>query len=575
MSSMALVLGFLFLIGAFFKTQVIQNKQYVMQSQENRLRPIPLPAPRGIIYDRHGQVIAENLPAYSVSITAPNVDSLRAALAQLSTTLQLGQGDINAAIRRYRRAPTRPTVIVPDASIDVVSVLEEHRLDFPRLIIQSVPKRYYPDGASVATFVGYTGEITESELNDPKYANYKPGQEIGKAGLEKQYESILHGKEGVRFDEVDARGRPVRGEGPRPDLDPEGAPPLYTNIDLDLQKFTVGIFADSLQGGAVAIDPNTGEVLAIYSAPSWDPNKFTGGIPVDYYKQLLEDPRRPLVNKAIQGRYPPGSTFKLATSVVALQDGLVGLKEHMPVSCTGGYQFGNRYFRCWDKRGHGSLDLESAIKHSCDVYFYQLGLKVGLAKLIAGGIRLDMRERSGIDLPEENQPYWPYAIDYYNKKYGPRNWSNAETLNLAIGQGANSQTVVNMAKFYSALATQGQAPRPEIAHLVPQKKQIYNLSQQQDSVLLEGLKAVLEAGGTAGASAIQGLTLAGKTGTAQNTGGADHGWFVGFAPADHPKIVVAVLLEFGLHGSRAAHIASAIIGHYLKVGPIQAVMDEG
>jgi penicillin-binding protein 2 len=568
MSSMALVLGFLFLIGAFFKTQVIQNKQYVMQSQENRLRPIPLPAPRGIIYDRHGQVIAENLPAYSVSITAPNVDSLRAALAQLSTTLQLGQGDINAAIRRYRRAPTRPTVIVPDASIDVVSVLEEHRLDFPRLIIQSVPKRYYPDGASVATFVGYTGEITESELNDPKYANYKPGQEIGKAGLEKQYESILHGKEGVRFDEVDARGRPVRGEGPRPDLDPEGAPPLYTNIDLDLQKFTVGIFADSLQGGAVAIDPNTGEVLAIYSAPSWDPNKFTGGIPVDYYKQLLEDPRRPLVNKAIQGRYPPGSTFKLATSVVALQDGLVGLKEHMPVSCTGGYQFGNRYFRCWDKRGHGSLDLESAIKHSCDVYFYQLGLKVGLAKLIAGGIRLDMRERSGIDLPEENQPYWPYAIDYYNKKYGPRNWSNAETLNLAIGQGANSQTVVNMAKFYSALATQGQAPRPEIAHLVPQKKQIYNLSQQQDSVLLEGLKAVLEAGGTAGASAIQGLTLAGKTGTAQNTGGADHGWFVGFAPADHPKIVVAVLLEFGLHGSRAAHIASAIIGHYLKVGPI-------
>jgi penicillin-binding protein 2 len=575
MSSLALVLGFLFLVGAFFKTQVIQNKQYVMQSQENRLRPIPLPAPRGIIYDRHGEVIAENLPAYSVSITAPNVDSLRIALAGLATTLQLDQAQINAAIRRYRRAPTRPTVIVPDASIDVVSVLEEHRLDYPRLIIQSVPKRYYPDGAAVASFVGYTGEITESELNDPKYASYKPGQEIGKAGLEKQYESILHGKEGVRFDEVDARGRPVRGEGPRPDLDPEGAPPLYTNIDLDLQRFTVGVFADSLQGGAVAIDPSTGAVLAIYSAPSWDPNKFTGGIPADYYKQLLQDPRRPLVNKAIQGRYPPGSTFKLATSVVALQDGLVGLKEHMPAPCTGGYQFGNRYFRCWDKRGHGYQDLEGAIKHSCDVYFYQLGLKVGLAKLIAGGISLTMRDKSGIDLPEENQPYWPYAIDYYNKKYGPRNWSNAETLNLAIGQGANSQTVVNMAKFYSALAMQGEAPRPEIAHLVPQKKQIFKLTQQQDSVLLEGLKAVLEAGGTAGASAIQGLTLAGKTGTAQNTGGADHGWFVGFAPADHPKIVVAVLLEFGLHGSRAAHIASAIIGHYLKVGPIQAVMDEG
>ncbi|HEX7595487.1 MAG TPA: penicillin-binding protein 2, partial [Gemmatimonadaceae bacterium] len=567
--------GFVLLVGAFFKTQVIQYKQYVMQSEENRLRPIPLPAPRGIIYDRHGEVIAENLPAFSVSITAPSVDSLRSALAQLAPTLQLGQNDINNAIRRYRRAPTRPTVVLADASIDIVSVLEEHRLDFPRLIIQSVPKRYYPDGPSVASFVGYTGEITESDLNDPKYVNYKPGQQIGKAGLEKQYEAILHGKEGVRFDEVDARGRPVRGEGPRPDLNPEGAPPLYTNIDLDLQKFMVGIFADSLQGGAIAIDPNTGEVLGLYSAPSWDPNKFTGGIPVEYYKQLLDDKRRPLVNKAIQGTYPPGSTFKLATSIIGLEDGVVGIHEHMPVSCTGGYQFGNRYFRCWEKKGHGSLDLEGAIKHSCDVYFYQLGLKIGLAKFIAGGIKLTMRDKSGIDLPEETQARWPYAIDYYNKKYGARGWSNAETLNLAIGQGSNSQTVVNMAKLYSAFAAKGVAPRPEIAHLVPQRKQIFTLNTQQDSIVLEGLKAVLEAGGTAGASAIQGLTLAGKTGTAQNTGGADHGWFVGFAPADKPKIVVAVLLEFGLHGSRAAHIASAIIGHYLKVGPIKATMDEG
>jgi penicillin-binding protein 2 len=575
MSSMALSLGFVLLIGAFFRTQVLQHKQYVMQSEENRLRPIPLPAPRGIIYDRHGEVIAENLPAYSVSITAPSVDSLRSALAQLAPTLQLGQNDINNAIRRYRRAPTRPTVILPDASIDIVSVLEEHRLDFPRLIIMSVPKRYYPDGPTVASFVGYTGEVSEKELNDPKYANYKPGQQIGKGGLEKQYESILHGKEGVRFDEVDARGRPVRGEGPRPDLSPVGAPPLYTNIDLDLQKFMVGIFADSLQGGAIAIDPNTGEVLALYSAPSWDPNKFTGGIPVEYYQQLLEDKRRPLVNKAVQGTYPPGSTWKLATSIIGLQDGVVGVKEHMPVPCSGGYQYGNRYFRCWEKKGHGSLDLEGAIKHSCDVYFYQLGLKIGLSKFIAGGIKMSMKDRSGIDLPEETQARWPDGIAYYNRKYGPRGWSNASTLNLAIGQGENSQTVVNMAKLYSAFAAKGQAPRPEIAHLVPQRKQIFSLSKVQDSVVLEGLKAVLEAGGTAGASAIQGLTLAGKTGTAQNTGGADHGWFVGFAPADQPKIVVAVLLEFGLHGSRAAHIASAIIGHYLKVGPIKATMDEG
>jgi penicillin-binding protein 2 len=193
-----------------------------------------------------------------------------------------------------------------------------------------------------------------------------------------------------------------------------------------------------------------------------------------------------------------------------------------------------------------------------------------------------MRDRSGIDLPEENQPYWPYATEYYDKKYGPRNWSNAETLNLAIGQGANSQTVVNMAKLYTALASGGMAARPEIAHLVAQRKPIYRLSPELQNTLLNGLKAVTEAGGTAAASALTGTTstgekavLAGKTGTAQNPGGQDHGWFVGFAPADHPKIVVAVLLEFGLHGSRAAHIASAIISHYLKVAPIQATMDEG
>ena len=573
-TKIALCVGFVGLVGAFFKTQVIQNDKYVMQSEENRLRPIPLPAPRGIIYDRNGLIIAENLPGYSVSITAQNVDSLRASLARLASTLQLSNDQVEAAVRRFRRAPTRPTVILADASIDVISVLEEHRLDYPRLIIQSVPKRYYPDAQAVASFVGYTGEITESELNSPAYEGYKPGQQIGKGGLEKQYEKQLHGREGVRFDEVDARGRPVRGEGPRPDLAPEGAPPLYTNIDLDLQRYAVAVFGDSLQGGVVAMDPNTGGVLALYSAPSFDPNKFTGGIPADYYKQLLTDERRPLVNKAVQGRYPPGSTFKLATAVTGLTDGVVGLTDHMPVPCTGGYQYGSRYFRCWDKKGHGSLSLYGAIKHSCDVYFYQLGLKIGLSKLIAGGINLRFREKSGIDLPEENLARWPYAVKYYNEKYG-RNWSNAETLNLAIGQGANSQTVVNMAKFYTALATDGFAATPEIAKGTPQRTRIFHLTPAQDSTIRAALAGVVEGGGTAAASAIQGVALAGKTGTAQNPGKADHGWFVGFAPADKPKIVVAVMLEFGGHGSRAAHIASTIIAHYLKVQPVDAVETGG
>lgn len=576
-SKVALCVGFVGLVGAFFKTQVVQHDKYVMQSEENRLRPIPLPAPRGIIYDRNGQVIAENLPGYSVSITAQNVDSLRASLARLASTLQLSNDQVEAAVRRFRRAPTRPTVVLADASIDVISVLEEHRLDYPRLIIQSVPKRYYPDGEAVASFVGYTGEITESDLNSPAYEGYKPGQQVGKGGLEKEYEKRLRGREGVRFDEVDARGRPVRGEGPRPDLVPEGAPPLYTNIDLDLQRFAVSVFGDSLQGGVVALDPNTGGVLALYSAPSFDPNKFTGGISADYYKQLLTDKRRPLVNKAVQGTYPPGSTFKLATAVTGLTDGVVGINDHMPVPCTGGYQYGSRYFRCWEKKGHGSLSLYGAIKHSCDVYFYQLGLKIGLSKLVAGGISLSLGDHSGIDLPEENRPRFPgpNIKEYYDRRFGPGRWSNAETLNLAIGQGANSQTVVNMAKFYAALATDGISSQPMIARTVPVRKRIYSLTAAQDSAIRAALAGVLEAGGTAAASAIQGVVMAGKTGTAQNPGGNDHGWFVGFAPADKPTIVVAVLLEFGGHGSRAAHIASAVIAHYLKVQPVNAVETGG
>ena len=575
LSSIVLGIGFVALLGAFFRTQVIDHQNYATQSEENRLRAIPLPAPRGIIYDRKGEIIAENLPAYSVSLIAPNEDSLRAALKTLQPTLQLSDADISAAIRRFRRAPTRPTVVLPDASIDVISVLEEHRIDFPRLIIQSVPKRYYPDGAVVASFVGYTGEISEDELNKPQYARYKPGEIIGKGGLEKQYESDLHGEEGERYDEVDARGRPVRGVGPRPEREPRGAPALKTNIDLDLQKFIAQAFGDSLQGGAIAMDPKTGGVLALYSAPSFDPNRFTGGIPADYWKELNTDPRRPLFNKVIQGTYPPGSTWKLATSTIGLQEQLVTIDSHMPISCSGGLQYGRRYFRCWEKKGHGSLSLSGAITHSCDTFFYQLGLKIGLARLVAGGIDLEFRDKSGIDLPNEIRPRFP-ARDvkaYYDRMFGARNWSNAETLNLAIGQGANSQTVVNMAKFYTALATDGTASKPELVARNPERKKIMNLSLAEMDGLRKAMAGVTSAGGTAASANIQGLTIAGKTGSAQNTENPekDHAWFVGFAPAEDPKIVVGVFLEFGIHGYFAARVASKIIGHYLHIQPADFV----
>ena len=570
-----------FLIAAFFRTQILRNQQWVLQSEENRLREVPIPAPRGTIYDRNNRIIAENVVGYTVSVLAQSEDSLRGTLTRLGGTIQLSPQQANLAIRRYRRAPTRPTVILNDASFDIVSVLEEHRVDFPSLIIMSAPKRFYPDGPAVAPFVGYVNEISETELAQPQFAGYKAGQQIGKQGLEKEYEAVLHGREGSRYVEVDARGRIVREQGAQ-EKKPEQAGSLQTNIDLDLQIYMAQLFADSLVGGAVAMDPSDGSVLALYSNPSYDPNKFVGGVSFAYYDSLRNNPKNPLYNKALQGLYPPGSTWKLATAVLGLQDDVVTTESRMPQACNGYYYFGNRAWHCWEKAGHGSLTLTQAIARSCDVYFYQLGLKIGLSRLVAGGVQLGFNKRAGIDLPEELRPKFPDNLDYFNARYGPRNWTGGSmVMNLAIGQGDNSQSILNMARFYTALATDGSAAKPEIARLRPERAKIMNLSDDQMAKLREAMVGVTSAGGTAASAALSGgVALAGKTGTAQKFGATagqtcDHAWFVGYAPAEKAKIVVAVMLECGGHGYRAARIASAIIGKYLGITPISLIQTEG
>ena len=572
-----LFLTFVFLLIAFFRTQVLRSAQYVLKSEENRLRELPLPSPRGVIYDRTGQVIAENLPGYAISLLARNEDSLRVTMRRIGAVVTVTPEQVGAAVRRYRREPTRPTVLFADAAFELVSVLEERRVEFPGLIIQSAPKRYYPDGPAVSALVGYTGEVSEAELSTDLFAAYKAGQQVGKDGIERQYESRLRGREGVRFVEVDARGRVVR-EQARPDLLPEAPPPLYTNIDLDLQRFVHDLFGDSLVGGVVAIEPRSGEVLALHSAPTFDPNLFIGGIPRAYWSELQADPRRPLYNKAIKGTYPPGSTWKLHTAIIAMEEGLVRINDRMPTPCTGGYQYGNRFIRCWNHDGHGDVTLAEAIEVSCDVYFYQLGLKIGLQRLIAGGIRLGARDRSGIDLPAETRPLFPTdpPREYYDRLFGPRGWTNAVTLNLAIGQGENSQTVVNMARFYTALATDGEAARPEVVRGATQRERLFAITPQQLAELQNALANVVGRG-TAVGSRLQGIIVAGKTGTAQNAQDAerDHAWFVGYAPADDPKIVVALMLEFGGSGARAARYATRIIEHYLRGRVVAIPLTEG
>jgi penicillin-binding protein 2 len=561
-----LFFAFLFLIGSFFRTQVLQGARYVLQSETNRLREVPLPAPRGIILDRTGKVIAEDLPGYSISLLARTEDSLRVMMRHIGEVVPVTPEQIGAAVRRFRREPTRPTVLFPDAPFQLVSILEERRTEFAGLIIQSAPRRHYPDGPAVSALVGYTGEISEQELEQERFAEYKPGQQVGKDGLERQYEDRLRGQEGARFIEVDARGRVVR-EQARPDLAPERPTALYTNIDLDLQKFVYELFGDSLIGAVVAMEPRSGEVLALHSAPTFDPNRFIGGIPFDYWRELQDDPRRPLYNKAIKGAYPPGSIWKLHTAIIAMEAGQVRIEEKMQVPCRGGYQFGNRFFRCHKAEGHGDVTLAEAIEQSCDTYFYQLGLRIGLQNLVAGGIRLGSRERSGIDLPAETRSLFPTdpVNEYYDRLFGPRGWTTAVTLNLSIGQGENSQTVVNMARFYTALATDGEAARPEVVRGTSERTRLFNITPQQLRQLQDAMTAVVGRG-TAVSSRLEGITVAGKTGTAQNAQDQvrDHAWFAGYAPAGDPKIVIAVLLEFGGGGSRAARMATRIIEHYLK-----------
>ncbi len=548
--------------GAFFRAQVFENAEYLVQSENNRLREVPLPGARGTIYDRHGEVIAENLPGYSVSILSPTEDSLRSALATLSKVIQIDSAQQELAVRRFRRARTRPAVIFNDASFQVVSVLEERRVEFPGLIIQSAPKRYYPDGAAMAALIGYTGEISEEELSKPRFESYKAGQQVGKTGLELQYEAQLRGKEGRRFVEVDARNRVVRDAGVRREEQPEAPPALRTNIDLDLQRFAHAYFGDSLRGGVVALDPRTGGVLALYSAPSYDLNKFIGGVSSRFYESLRIDPRKPLVNRAITGMYAPASTWKLATAVIGLERGLVTMDTRMPVPCTGGYYYG-RVFKCWDKHGHGDVTLAQAIAKSCDVYFYQLGLKIGLTNLLAGGIGLGFADRTRIDLPNERKPIWFANTSYFDRKYGARGWNKSVVLSLSIGQADNAQTPLSMARFYTALATDGRAATPQIVAREPERTRILKL----DSLQLAGIQLALAdvvSRGTAAGAQIQGLTIAGKTGTAQVNGQLDNAWFVGYAPANDPKIVVAIIIEEGLHGSTAARAATKMMERFLR-----------
>ncbi len=557
-----IVLGVM--VMAFFRTQILGHGKYQLQSETNRLRPIPLPAPRGVIYDRNGKVLAENVPGYTVSLLPGPEANLRSTLARIAPIANIDSVEIERVLQRARRAPYQPALVLGDAPFRVVSALEERRVAIPGLLIQAEPKRYYPDTAVVAHLVGYVGEVTEVERTTRRFATVRLGGLVGKYGLEREYDDTLRGSEGIHFVEVSARGQMVREADAAANLAPVPGTDLHTTIDLDLQRYISRTFPAGQRGAVLALNPNTGEVLALYSAPGFDPNAFVGGISTSYWRSLNESAARPLLDRAIQARYPPGSTWKLAVAAMALKRGIVGPRSHMPIPCRGGLQYGNRFFRCWNAHGHGDLTLTEAIAQSCDVYFYQLGIKLGVTSLLEDANEWGFRGRTGIDLPDEISSEFPTGPEYYDRLYGPRRWTSAVALNLAIGQGENAQTLVQMVRLYQQLASDGRVRTPFIVRrgAAPGTSAPLDLNPDQLAILRRAMIAVVEEG-TARSGRLTGLQIAGKTGTAQNPHGADHGWFIGFAPAEKPEIVVGAIIEFAQHGTAAIPIVSRTIAHYL------------
>lgn len=560
-----LALIFLVLTGAFFKAQVLDGAEFRVRSAGSRLRSIPLPAPRGEIFDRNGLLIAENVPGYSIRMLASTEDSLRVVLARLDEFVPADSVNIDRVVQRWREAKFRPVLVFASSEFAVVSTLEEHRAALPGLVIQAEPSRRYPDSSAVAHLVGYVGEVSARELEAETFPGARQGEVVGKNGLEVEYDSILRGQTGVRYVEVTAKGHTIRDRGVAGSVRPHAGASIRTTIDLPLQRFVDSMWRDAMpekRGALVAMTPQ-GEILAYLSFPSYDPNAFVGGIDVPTFNRLNTDPHRPLFDRVIQATYPPASPWKLATAAMGLKRGLVTMDTRMRTPCNGGYQFGSRLFRCWKRDGgHGSLTLAGAIATSCDVYFYQLGLMLDEEALLEGGAEMGFGDRSGIDLGREKASGYPTAQSYIRRSGGTM-WSRGEILNLSIGQGRNVQTLVGMTSFYAALATDGVRRAPYLVRRPAGSKEwSLGLTADQLDGLREAMADVVNLG-TAAASGGRELKVAGKTGTGQFPPQEDLGWFIGYAPADDPKIVIGIVVEEGLHGSTVAPYVVQAIGKFL------------
>ncbi len=578
-ASQWIVLGaFCALGGAFFKAQIVDNESNRRSSDKNHLRNVSLEPPRGDILDRHDSVIAGNYTGYSIRLLATSVDSLRAVLGRLDALVPGDTVDAETIVRRWQAARYQPALVYASASFSAVSTLEEHRVSIPGLVIQREPRRRYPDSNAVAHLVGYVGEVGPDALQRNLFPGAQSGEIVGKQGLELEYDSLLRGHRGIRFVEVDVKQRMIRDAPSTASLPPTAGKIVRTTIDLNLQRFVDSMwraepYLTNKRGAIVAMTPD-GQILAYASFPSYNPNDFIGRIDQDTWDAVNNDPNKPLINRVIRAAYPPASPFKLAIAAMALRRGYT-MDSRMRDPCTGSYQYGNRQYKCWQAKGHGLLTLREAIAKSCDVFFYQLGQQLGADSILAAAHDLGFGERSGVDLDNEHAGTLLSSAKAYVNSKGVSTWGNGEVLNLAIGQGHHTETLMNMVSFYAALAGDGIKRTPRIIQgRAPIQTHDFKLTPNQLKDLRLAMEDVVNqgtaTGNLAGEVGLKEYHIAGKTGSAQVTGQEQMGWFIAFAPADAPKIVVGIAVEEGIHGALVAKYPVRTIVRFLTGKSVKA-----
>ncbi len=577
--TLILVVTMTVLLIRLWDLQIMRGSEMRKLSEQNRIRVKKIVAPRGIIYDRTGKVLADTRPSFNIYLTPEDIKDFSQTVDGLAHLISCDREEI---IEKMKAAsgmpPSFPIKIKSDIHMDEVARIEANRVYIPGVSIQIEPKRNYPYNATFAHVIGYVSEISDEELKDKKkYKDYSPGDYIGKYGLERAYEKDLRGVDGEKRVEVDAMGREIRTLGV---IEPIPGHSLHLNLDLDLQ-LTADKALENRKGAAVALNPKTGGVLVLASRPGFNPNLFASGITKKDWQAIALDKAHPLQNRAIQGGYPPGSTFKILLALKALDLGVIN--ERTPFHCGGGFAYGNRVFKCWKKGGHGSVSVHRAIVESCDVFFYNVGLKLGVDRIHELGNTLGMGRLTGIDLPGEQKGLIP-STEWKRRRYN-QPWYEGETVSVAIGQGAVWLTPIHLAMLSSFVANDGKNFKPQVVNRIvsPEGKVVKTFEPVVNAdlklrpgvikIVKDGMKGVVnEPGGTAGASKVQNVLMSGKTGTAQAGSDkvhlGDHAWFIAYAPSEDASVAMAVLVEHGLHGSSAAApIAKGITETLFKVKP--------